>query len=109
MKHLPHRLRMILFKNIPCDKLTCEFERVLKIYGCKGDVNIIEDNKAIIVDISPYIQFIKKKGPSNKIYEMIPDGSPLAQYKENERWQKRKKIHSKSQARQLKVQMASQK
>lgn len=86
MKNLACDLRSVLFSKYNCDELTIDFERVLKIYECEYEVNIIEDNKSIIVDIFPCIQFIKRKGKVCKIYELIPDGSPLEKYKEKRTW-----------------------
>lgn len=105
MKELARDLRMILFRKCDCDALTTEFERVLELCGCEYEVNILEDDNAIIVDIPDCIQFIRKKGRTCKIYESIPDGSPLEKYKEKEKtWQKKRHIHSKSESRRLKIQ-----
>ena len=89
IKKLACDLRMVLFSKYNYDELMMDFERVLKMYECEYEVNIIEDNKSIIVDIFPCIQFIKRKGKVCKIYELIPDGSSLEKYKDKRNWQKK--------------------
>ena len=94
IKDLAYNLRMVLFNKHNYDELTMNFERVLKMYECDYEVNIIEDHKSIIIDIFPYIQFIKRKGKVCKVYELIPVDSPLSKYKEKTQWQKKKFCHS---------------
>jgi len=101
IKNLAYNLRMVLFNKHNCDELMMDFKRVLKMYECDYEVNIIEDNKSIIVDIVPCIQFIKRKGKVCKIYELIPFGSPLTKYKEKTQWQKKKFYHSKPEEKKM--------
>ena len=94
IKNLSCELRSILFNEYDCNELTMNFERVLNMYECDYEVAIIEDKKTIIVDIMPYIQFIKRKNKTCKVYELIPVDSPLMKYKEKTQWQKKKFCHS---------------
>ncbi len=77
IKEMAQKLRLILYKNYDCETLRSEFERVMTSYNCEYELNIIENDKAIIVDVTPYIQFTRKKGNSYKIYESIADSSSL--------------------------------
>lgn len=94
IKNLAYNLRSVLFSKYNHDELMVNFERVLKMYECDYEVNVIEDNKSVIIDIAPYIQFIKRKGKSCKVYELIPFESPLNKYKEKTQWRKKKFYHS---------------
>ena len=96
LKKMAHELRMILYKNTDYETLKTEFDRVLESFECEAILTIFDSNKAFIVDIESYIQFIKTKGFNMKIYESIPKGSPLEKYKESNRWQKKKMIFAKS-------------
>ncbi|HUU88364.1 MAG TPA: hypothetical protein VMX17_11525 [Candidatus Glassbacteria bacterium] len=70
VKDLAKKLRMILYQNDDCETLTTEFERVLKLCDCEYEAKIIEDDKTIIIDLSPYIQYIKIKRSPKRIYEI---------------------------------------
>jgi hypothetical protein len=95
-KDLPKHLRMLLYGKVDSDELTQKFERVLDLCGCECyDVTVMEDDKVIIVDISPCIQYIKKKGPGNKIYEVIPLDSPLQEFSKRWYYDKSNKTHAK--------------
>ena len=110
MKKLAHELRMILFRKCDCDELTTEFERVLELCGCEYKVNMIENDNAIIIDIPNCIQFIRLKGMKGKtckVYESIPEGSPLEKYKEKRTWQKKKIHHSRSEEKKVRIQASS--
>jgi hypothetical protein len=73
---LAKKLRMVLYRNDDCETITTEFERVLKLYNCEYEAKIIEDDKIIIIDLSPYIQYIKIKRSPKRIYEIwLEDGS----------------------------------
>lgn len=78
-KNLSKKLREILYKNDDPQTLTTEFERVLSLHECDYDITCMESNRAVIVDISPCIQFCREKGPNKKVYEVIPFNSPLKQ------------------------------
>jgi len=79
IKQLAKQLRSILFNDCDCDALTSEFERVLELCDCEYEVTVMENDRVIIVDVSPCILFIRKK-KSRRIYEVVPEGSPLKEY-----------------------------
>lgn len=78
-KNLPKKMRMLLYgcKNSDCDELIAHCQRVLQVCGCKVDVTIHECNGCTVIDMSPCVQYIIKNGKSRRIYEFIPDDSPL--------------------------------
>jgi len=80
IKDYAKELRMILYQNNDSDELTENFERVLTLCDCKVDINVIENDEAIIVDVIPCIQYIKMKKAPFKIFEVIPLGSPLKKH-----------------------------
>jgi len=80
MKDLAKQLRLILYRNSDSNTLTTEFERVLKACDCKYVFNIFESDRVTIADVSPYIQFVRIKQCPKRIYEVIPEDSPLKKY-----------------------------
>lgn len=72
------KLRMLLYGKQDCEELCDDFEKTLRLCGCdEFQVTVVENSKVLMVDAYPCIQYIKEKRPGNKIYEMIPKGSPL--------------------------------
>ena len=78
LQELSKYLRLILYKNMDCETLTTEFERVLKEHEYEVTINIFDERDAVVIDIDPLIQLIrlKKKDPV-RVYEVIPFSSPL--------------------------------
>jgi hypothetical protein len=78
-ENLPKKMRMLLYgcKNSDCDELTDDCRRLLEECECDVEINIFERGNLVIIDMSPCVQYIIKNGKSRRIYEHIPEGSPL--------------------------------
>lgn len=93
-KDLSYKLRSILHRNRSVERIISEMKALLKVYGYKAEVHIIENQRGIFVDIFPHIQYLKKRR-DNKIYEVVPENSPLKKYTEIKEWKKQKAYLSK--------------
>ena len=90
------KLRMLLYGKQDCEGLCKDFEKTLRLCGCdEFQITTYEDEKVLIVDAYPCIQYIKKKGPTPRIYEVIPEDSPLLQYSKRSYYDKRTKTYAK--------------
>jgi len=91
-KDLSYKLRAILHRHTrhkSVDNIALEFKQVIELCGYDADVHILDNKHAMYVDIFPYVQYLKNKF-NNKIYEVIPQGSPLKKYTDDRSWKKKK-------------------
>jgi hypothetical protein len=91
-KDLSYKLRAILHRHNrhkSVDKIVLEFKHVVELYGYDVDVHILDTKHAMYVDVFPYVQYLKNKF-NNKIYEVIPQGSPLKKYTDDRSWKQKK-------------------
>jgi hypothetical protein len=74
------KLRKILYEKDSSNDLIDEFKTILDLCGCEDyDIIIIEKKDAIIIEIPHCIQYIKNLS-LNRIYEVIPEDSPIKKY-----------------------------
>lgn len=96
LNQLEKEIRMILYREGDPDVLLDQIGRVLRLCDCELELNVMEDDKVIIVDASPCVQFIRVKGTSLKrIYQVIPEDSPLQKYSKRGYYDKERKTYAK--------------